>query len=164
MYVRQRIIEIEDDPAYVARDAEIQRLCQALAVFADEDNWRVMRNANGQVAYRFSDEEGKAPHEIAQDALGTQVRRTTKTTGGPGPVSPDEFVKVWQSSESLAEVATRLKMTKDACRSRAEMYRRKGVPLQDLRRRASPHVNWNGVAAVAADVARTNGAKKCSTA
>jgi hypothetical protein len=53
------------------------------------------------------------------------------------PVSNRQFVEVWQRSESIAEVARKLKSTRNACRVRAYRYRKMGVPLKDL-----PYAEW----------------------
>ena len=50
-------------------------------------------------------------------------------------VAAQEFVRVWQTSESLDEVAERLRMPKAIAAARAAGYREKGVPLKKMRRR-----------------------------
>jgi hypothetical protein len=45
-------------------------------------------------------------------------------------VSPREFIKAWQESSSVAEVAQRIRSKKNACRVRAFRYRQEGVPLK----------------------------------
>lgn len=48
------------------------------------------------------------------------------------PVSPREFIRIWQQSESLAEVAMKVRRNKNACRVRAHRYRELGVPLKEF--------------------------------
>jgi hypothetical protein len=47
-------------------------------------------------------------------------------------VSPYDFVKAWQTSTSVAEVATKVRSKKNAVRVRAFRYRQKGVPLKEF--------------------------------
>jgi hypothetical protein len=49
-------------------------------------------------------------------------------------VSPAEFVKVWQSSETTQEVSDRLGMPKPIVLARASSYRKDGIKLKKLRR------------------------------
>jgi hypothetical protein len=53
------------------------------------------------------------------------------------PIAPKEFIRVWQESESLADVAMKVRRTKNACRVRAFRYRGLGVPLKEF-----PPVIW----------------------
>jgi hypothetical protein len=48
------------------------------------------------------------------------------------PVSPREFIRVWQTSASVAGVAVRVRRRKNACRVRAYRYRQMGVPLKEF--------------------------------
>jgi hypothetical protein len=50
-------------------------------------------------------------------------------------VSPEAFVQAWQASESLDEVATRLKMPKQVAYARGWFYRKKGIQLKTFPRR-----------------------------
>jgi len=45
-------------------------------------------------------------------------------------IPADEFVRTWQTSETLVEVAAKLNTDKHLAYSRASYYRRKGVPLK----------------------------------
>jgi hypothetical protein len=47
-------------------------------------------------------------------------------------VEAREFVRVWQSSTSVAEVAAKTRTKKSACRVRANRYRAEGVPLKEF--------------------------------
>jgi hypothetical protein len=46
------------------------------------------------------------------------------------PVREKEFIRAWQQSRSVAEVATKVRMNKNACRVRAHRYRKMGIPLK----------------------------------
>ena len=48
------------------------------------------------------------------------------------PASPRDFIRVWQESSSLAEVAAKVRRKKNACRVRAFRYRELGVPLKEF--------------------------------
>jgi hypothetical protein len=43
-----------------------------------------------------------------------------------------EFIKAWQESSSLAEVAVKTRTKKNACRVRGQRYKRMGVPLKEF--------------------------------
>lgn len=45
-------------------------------------------------------------------------------------ISPEEFVKIWQTSNYKAEVCNRTGMRDGAVNSRAALYRHMGVPLK----------------------------------
>lgn len=53
-------------------------------------------------------------------------------------VDPAEFVRVWQESASLAEVAARMQVTKMAAAVRACKYRKKGINLKMFTIKAKP--------------------------
>jgi hypothetical protein len=46
--------------------------------------------------------------------------------------TPRHFIKVWQESSSVAEVAQKVRSNKNACRVRAYRYRQLGVPLKEI--------------------------------
>jgi hypothetical protein len=52
--------------------------------------------------------------------------------GGAVTVSPREFIRAWQTSSALAEVAAKVRLNKNACRVRAYRYRQLGVPLKEF--------------------------------
>ena len=62
-----------------------------------------------------------------------------------GKVTPHEFVKAWQTSTSVIEVAKKTNMKLGNVRSRASVYRKKGFPLRSMRR-GRQAVDWNGLA------------------
>lgn len=56
-------------------------------------------------------------------------------------VSAEEFVKIWQSSESVAQVADQAKMRIIACHVRAANYRRIGVKLKKMKPKGRPKLD-----------------------
>lgn len=50
-------------------------------------------------------------------------------------VTPEEFVKAWQSSESIQEVADKLDIKYAAAYKRAEYFRLRGVKLKPISRK-----------------------------
>jgi hypothetical protein len=66
----------------------------------------------------------------------------------PAPaVTPKQFVKAWQESESVAEVAKKVGRSKNACRVRAFRYREfYGVPLKFYPAVEIEEVDWVEVA------------------
>lgn len=65
-------------------------------------------------------------------------------------VSGTEFVRAWQMSESVAEVADRLGLTDTTCRLRADRLREHGVPLREL---TTGRNNYDDLAALARELA-----------
>ena len=61
-------------------------------------------------------------------------------------ITPGRFIEVWQTSSAVAEVASKLKMSKNTVRVRACRYRQRGVPLKDYPVAEIPAVDWNGLA------------------
>jgi hypothetical protein len=49
-------------------------------------------------------------------------------------VSPEEFVRAWQTSETAQEVADKLKMPKPIVLARASGYRKDGIHLKKMKR------------------------------
>jgi hypothetical protein len=50
-----------------------------------------------------------------------------------GPYVPAlKFIAAWQTSETVLQVMTKLKMRRAACNLRAKRYRSRGVPLKEL--------------------------------
>jgi len=58
--------------------------------------------------------------------------RKRSTLVKPAPVSAREFVRIRQTSTSVAEVATKVRRKKNAVRVRAFRYRQMGVPLKEF--------------------------------
>jgi len=55
--------------------------------------------------------------------------------------TPKQFVKAWQESSSLKEVAEKLGMKPTTANSRASFYRSKGIPLKKMR--GGRFVDWD---------------------
>jgi hypothetical protein len=56
----------------------------------------------------------------------------SKATGGPGPVTPEVFVRAWEHAQTVQEVMDELDITYAAAVGRATHYRKHGVPLKLL--------------------------------
>ena len=48
-------------------------------------------------------------------------------------ISPEEFIKAWQTSDSAIRAAEKTGMTYSGCTSRACWYRKRGIPLKTFR-------------------------------
>jgi len=60
------------------------------------------------------------------------------------------FVKTWQSSDSVDEVAKKMGINKRAAHSRANHYRRNGVKLKNMpRNRGQKSFDWKRLAKIA---------------
>ena len=60
-------------------------------------------------------------------------------------ISPEEFVKIWQSSKTLFEVSERMGLSKKIASARAGYYRSKGVPLKHFKK----PIAWDALADLA---------------
>jgi hypothetical protein len=67
-------------------------------------------------------------------------------------VAPRQFIKVWQQSATLAEVASKLRMKKNTCRVRAGRYRQVGVPLKEFPPVEIEMPDWSELAEYAAEL------------
>jgi hypothetical protein len=65
---------------------------------------------------------------------------------------PHDFVKAWQESSSVAEVAAKVRSNKNACRTRAFRYREMGVPLKLFPPVMIEPPDWNELAEYAASL------------
>ncbi len=67
---------------------------------------------------------------------------------------PNEtFVRIWQTSDSVREVAERAGTTRGAASTRASVMRRNGVPLRYFNEaRDREPVDWDGLADIARSV------------
>jgi len=68
------------------------------------------------------------------------------------PTTAREFVKAWQESSSLGEVAAKLRTKKNACRVRAYRYRKMGVPLKAFPPVEFEVMDWDDLAKYASEV------------
>jgi len=58
-------------------------------------------------------------------------------------VSAEEFVRAWQTSSELPEVARKTGLRPESVRARAQRFRKKGVPLKKLGARGGrPATDW----------------------
>lgn len=65
-------------------------------------------------------------------------------------IGPEEFIKAWQTSDSLDDVVTKSGLDKKAVRSRGIYYRKRGVPLKKL---VGPYRNdWKALARYAEEL------------
>ena len=67
-------------------------------------------------------------------------------------VSPRRFIEVWQSSSSVAEVASKVRRRKNAVRVRAFRYRQHGIPLKDFPPVEVELPDWDELAEYAASL------------
>jgi hypothetical protein len=67
-------------------------------------------------------------------------------------VTPREFIRVWQTSASVAEVAAKVRRKKNACRVRAFRYRKLGVPLKEFPPVEVELPDWDELAEYAASL------------
>jgi hypothetical protein len=56
-------------------------------------------------------------------------------------VTPEQFIRVWQTSETAEEAATRLGMPKPIVHARASEYRGMGITLKKMPRAKSPIID-----------------------
>jgi hypothetical protein len=75
-----------------------------------------------------------------------------RQTGEAVTVSPREFIRVWQTSASVAEVASKVRRKKNACRVRAFRYRQLGVPLKEFPPVEVELPDWDELAEYAASL------------
>jgi hypothetical protein len=61
-----------------------------------------------------------------------------------------EFVKAWQESETVAEVARKVGSKRNACRVRAFRYRKMGVALKVHEYVESSNIDWDDLRKYAA--------------
>jgi hypothetical protein len=55
-----------------------------------------------------------------------------KRMAANGNAERREFIKAWQESNSVAEVASKVRRSKNACRVRASRYRERGILLKEF--------------------------------
>lgn len=67
--------------------------------------------------------------------------------------SPREFVKAWQESANLRQVARKVGSTRDACSRRAWRYRKMGVPLKFMAEVPCESIDWDEMAEYARELA-----------
>lgn len=65
--------------------------------------------------------------------------------------SNEQFIRVWQSSETRSEACKRLRMSRQAVYARYALMKRHGVPLKDIER-----YDWKALALLAEKCAQEN--------
>ena len=80
---------------------------------------------------------------------GYRRRRARPTKNRP---TPHQFVEAWQTSSTVAQVASKLGMKRAQVRVRACRYRQHGVPLKPYEPAPLPEVDWEEVAQYAEDL------------
>lgn len=81
------------------------------------------------------------------------MRAKRKRTPVPITVSPREFIRAWQGSSSVAEVAQKVRSKKNAVRVRAYRYRKLGIPLKVFPEVEIEPTDWDELARYAAELA-----------
>jgi hypothetical protein len=75
--------------------------------------------------------------------------------GRPSDVSPEEFVRAWQTSRTLDDVSKATGLSKKACSVRAAYYRnKKDVPLRRFQRGGSD-ISWEWLRSLARELEGT---------
>lgn len=69
-------------------------------------------------------------------------------------ITAEKFVRVWQSADSLGEVAKRLGVSSIHATARAALYRRKGIPLQKFSRHGGRRLDVAALAALAKSIVK----------
>ena len=72
------------------------------------------------------------------------------------PLTARDFIRVWQTSNSVAEVAQRVCRRKGAVRMRAFRYRRFGVPLKEFPATVIETPDWDELAQYAESLMTLN--------
>ncbi len=72
--------------------------------------------------------------------------------GKPARLSAEEFVRLYQAAESYDELSATTGMLKTTLYTRAQQYRRNGVPLKRIPSRRGPRADWAALAKLAAEL------------
>ena len=89
-------------------------------------------------------EKSEVPNQHSEVAS-TNRKDTNSPRGGriTMPITPEDFVRTWQQSSSVQEVADKLKMTYKAAAQRACSYRKRGVSLKAMMKNCgSKKLDW----------------------
>lgn len=73
-------------------------------------------------------------------------KRTPAAYHEPTVTPAREFVRIWQSANSVAEVAKQVNRTKNAVRVRAFKYRERGIPLKEFPAVEIELIDWDELA------------------
>src|SRR5947209_7670873 len=69
-------------------------------------------------------------------------------------VSPQDFCRVWETSETPQEVADRLNMPRPIVLARASFYRKQGVRLKKMKRKTKRSLDVNGLNQMITEIER----------
>lgn len=71
-------------------------------------------------------------------------------------VSPEEFVRAWQTSDSLAQVAERTGLKLETARARGRRFRKRGIPLKRFGGQGRPATDWEALKKLAEELGPTS--------
>lgn len=71
-------------------------------------------------------------------------------------IDPESFIRIWQSSSSIKEVAKKAGLTPVGAAARAASYRRKDIPLKSMpgNKRGRPPLDRKALARLAKECAK----------
>ena len=77
----------------------------------------------------------------------------------PTPPTPEEFIRAWQTSRTLREACTKLRMKRAVAKVRAYRYRQRGVPLKqhEVDPAVDLYPDWEELAKYAAQLVAPGG-------
>jgi hypothetical protein len=81
------------------------------------------------------------------------AKRKAKRWHTTQKVSPEEFVRIWQESDTIDQVAARTGYRRNAAKQRASNYRVRGVPLKQMPL-GHPPLDYAALAALARKAAK----------
>ena len=88
---------------------------------------------------------------MSQDTNGSEGKKQARTRAPPVPAK--DFIRIYQASESVAEVAKETGLTAHTVSQRASTYRKKGVPLKAMPNSGVTTRNdWNELAELAREL------------
>ena len=64
-------------------------------------------------------------------------------------ISAEKFIEIWQTSNSVEEVATQTGLSRSTCSGRAVRFRKNKVPLKMFPRTGRPQKDWSALAELA---------------
>ena len=67
-------------------------------------------------------------------------------------VTPEEFVRAWQTAKSLAEVAERTGLKLETARARGRRFRKRGIPLKSFAGQGRPATDWESLKRLAEEL------------
>ncbi len=88
----------------------------------------------------------KTVRRILKDAGVYEQRLRKVKADGTREISDEEFIRVWQTSSSARQVELALGLTRQAVNSRMYKFRKNGVPLKKMDRKAANQKDWKRLA------------------